>query len=49
MKVLKVAMESQRYDLAAHVIIFATLRVKENGPKNEKEKKGSPQRQPKRP
>ena len=51
MKVLTLAMETQRYDLAAHVIVFATLHVKANGPKNEKESKTTrcPTGQPKRP
>ena len=49
MKVLKVAMETQNWALAAHVMILATLQVKENGEGNEKKKPGSTPRQPKRP
>lgn len=37
MKVLTLAMTTQRYDLAAHVLVFATLRVRQNGLKNQQE------------
>lgn len=58
MKVLKLAIETQRWDLAAHVLIFATLQVKD-GPNrvsdsarrrenDAKKEKRRPQGQPKR-
>lgn len=48
MKVLKLAIETQRWDLAAHALIFATLHVKKNGENNAKKEKRRPQGQPKR-
>jgi hypothetical protein len=43
-KLLKYALDNQRYDLAAHILVYAMLKVKveENG------KKRRPQGQPKR-
>lgn len=53
MKVLSLAMATQRYDLAAHVVVLATLRVRQNGVKNEQveeqEKTRCPDPKPKRP
>lgn len=48
MKVLKLAVETQRWDLAAHVVIFAALRVKENGENDAKKEKRRSEGQPKR-
>ena len=44
MKLLKYALQNQRYDLAAHVLVYGLIKAKveENG------KKRRPQRQPKR-
>ena len=47
MRVLKLAVKSQRWDLAAHTIVLATARQLKNGgkpnAKERKEKKGSSQ------
>ena len=41
MRILKLAMKSQRWDLAAHTIVLATARQLKNGGKlNAKERKG---------
>jgi hypothetical protein len=52
MRLLRLAIESQRWDLAAHTIIFITARLLNNGEKpddsrREKEKR-RPKGQPKR-
>ena len=52
MRLLRLAVEKQRWDLAAHTIVLATARLLKNGDrpydsKNE-EKKGWPKGQPKR-
>jgi hypothetical protein len=45
MQLLKYALDNQRYDLAAHVLVYGLVKAKieENG------KKRRPKRQPKRP
>jgi hypothetical protein len=45
MQLLKYALDNQRYDLAAHVLVYGLIKAKieENG------KKRRPKRQPKRP
>ncbi len=52
MRLLKLAVEIQRWDLAAHTIILATARILSNGDRphvsRRKEKKGSPKGQSKR-
>ena len=52
MRLLKLAVEKQRWDLAAHTIVLATARLLKNGDKpyasRSKEKKRSTQGQPER-
>jgi len=52
MRLLRIAVEKQRWDLAAHTIVFATARLLNNGDRphgnRSKEKKGRPKGQPKR-
>ena len=52
MRLLRLAVESQRWDLAAHTIILATARILNNGEKRHasksKGKKRSPEGQSKR-
>jgi len=48
LKILRVALESQRYDLAAHAIVFGMVKAKVQ--ENQKNgKKGSTPRESKRP
>ena len=46
---MKLAIENQRWDLAAHVVVLATLQVKENGEQDAQKKTGSAKGQPERP
>lgn len=49
MRLLKLAVETKRWDLAAHVIVLATARVLQNGGKpdaNNKKKTGRSTRKP---
>jgi hypothetical protein len=52
MRLLRLAIETQRWDLAAHTIVLATARLLSYGERPHvsrgKEKKGSPKGQPKR-
>jgi len=52
MRLLRLAVENQRWDLAAHTIVFATASVLKNGVKpnagKNKEKKRRPKGQPER-
>jgi hypothetical protein len=50
MKLLRLAIEDQRWDLAAHTIILATARLLSNGDRHDvtKRKKGRPKKQPER-
>jgi hypothetical protein len=52
MRLLRLAVEFHRWDLAAHTIVLATARILSNGERphvsRRKEKKGSPKGQPKR-
>jgi len=52
MRLLRIAVEKQRWDLAAHTIILATARLLNNGDRphanRSREKKGRPKGQPKR-
>ena len=51
MRLLRLAVEKQRWELAAHTIIFATARVLKNGERpraKSKEKKRRPAGQPER-
>jgi len=52
MRLLRLAVENQRWDLAAHTIIFATATVLKNGERpharKSKQKKGRPAGQPER-
>jgi hypothetical protein len=52
MRLLRIAVEKQRWDLAAHTIILATARLLNNGDRphvsKSKEKKRRPKGQPKR-
>ena len=53
MRLLRLAVETQRWDLAAHVIVFAAAKTLQNGERpnpnaKAKEKKRRPTRQPKR-
>ena len=52
MRLLKIAIENRRWDLAAHTIVLATANVLNNGDKpnanRNKEKKGRPKGQSKR-
>ena len=52
MRLLKLAVEKQRWDLAAHTIVLATAKLLSNGDRphanRSKEKKGRPKRQSKR-
>jgi len=52
MRLLRIAVEKQRWDLAAHTIVLATARLLNNGDRphgsRSKEKKGRPKGQPKR-
>ena len=52
MRLLKIAIEKQRWDLAAHTIVLATARLLNNGDKlnasRSKEKKRRPKGQPER-
>jgi hypothetical protein len=47
MKLLKLALETQNYDLAARVLVYGLLKATVN--EIEKEKKRRPKRQPERP
>ena len=46
MKLLKVALQTQRYDVAAHALVFGLLSAKANGKKTVKVKARSPKGQP---
>jgi len=52
MRLLRLAIESQRWDLAAHTIVLATARLLNNGDKTyakqSRKKKGRPKRQSER-
>jgi len=52
MKLLRLAIESQRWDLAAHTIVFVTARLLNNGEKPDanksRQKKRRPKEQPER-
>lgn len=51
MKLLRLAIESQRWDLAAHTVILAAARLLKNGDRpyvSTEKKKGRPARQSKR-
>ncbi|MBA7652721.1 hypothetical protein ES703_60560 [subsurface metagenome] len=52
MRLLRLAVEKQRWDLAAHTIVLATARLLKNGDRphasRNKEKKGRPKGQSKR-
>ncbi len=52
MKLLRLAIESERWDLAAHTIVFATVSLLKNGEKPDvsksRQKKRRPKRQPER-
>ncbi|MBA7683236.1 hypothetical protein ES703_91597 [subsurface metagenome] len=52
MRLLRLAVESQRWDLAAHTLVYATARALSNGDKlhasKSREKKRRPEGQPKR-
>jgi len=52
MRLLRLAIESQRWDLAAHTIVLATARLLKDGDKphvsGSEKKKGSPKRQSER-
>ena len=51
MKLLRLAINTQRWDLAAHTIVLATATVLKNGGRpnaHTKKKEGSPTTQPKR-
>jgi hypothetical protein len=37
-KLLKVALDSQRYDLAAYVLVYGLLRAQENGKKERRKR-----------
>jgi len=47
MKLLKLAIESQRWDLAAYTIIFVTARLLNNGEKPDARKSRQEKRRPK--
>jgi len=47
MKLLRLAIESQRWDLAAHTIVFATARLLNNGEKPHAKKSRQKKRRPK--
>jgi len=52
MRLLRLAVENQRWDLAAHTIVLATATVLKNGERpharKSKQKKGRPKGQPER-
>jgi hypothetical protein len=52
MRLLRLAVETERWDLAAHTLVLAAARILSNGDQTyvsrSKEKKGRPKRQPKR-
>ena len=48
MRLLRLAVESQRWDLAAHTIVFATVRLLKNGDKPHASKNRQKKRFPKR-
>ena len=51
MRLLRLAIETQNWNLAAHTIVLATARILKNGDRpraKNKEKTWRPQRQPKR-
>ena len=48
MRLLRLAVEAERWDLAAHAIILATARILSVGDKPHVTKKRRPKRQPKR-
>ena len=48
MRLLRLAVESQRWDLAAHTIIFVTARILNNGEKLHASKSREKKRRPKR-
>jgi len=47
MKLLRLAIESQRWDLAAHTIVFATVSLLKNGEKPDASKSRQKKRRPK--
>ena len=47
MRLLRLAIESQRWDLAAHTIVFATARVLKKGDKPHASKSREKKRRPK--
>ena len=52
MRLLRLAVENQRWDLAAHTIVLATAKILQNGERpharKSKQKKGRPAGQPER-
>ena len=44
MKLLRLAVENQRWDLAAHTIVFATARIMKKGDKPDASKSGQKSR-----
>ena len=48
MRLLRLAIESQRWDLAAHTIVLATARTLNNGDKSHASKSRQKKRRPKR-
>jgi len=47
MRLLRLAVENQRWDLAAHTIVFATARLLKNGEKPNASKSGQKKRRSK--
>jgi len=47
MRLLRLAIEKQRWDLAAHTIVLATARVLHNGDKPHAQKSSAKKRRPK--
>lgn len=47
MKLLKLALEKQNYELAAHVIVYGLVKTKIEELKRNAKKQGSPAQQPK--